>query len=296
MPAPSLPARPQTIKQAKAAFKARSRPSLTEREQRQLERSVELDRRAWRARENEKKKAEATKKRAEKEKRDLEARAKVQMGSQRRCDRFGYKSSQMHLGAFLNKTGVENGVQKENMEDMSEASEEDDFEDVGVDDETLLEALDGTKGAETAAITPIQAHARSDGVPHTTQDHQDANLRRSSTEPSISVTEELDSFWDELDSSTQIARDLDSNELNQAEQKPVPQARSFTSDDFDLTVEDLEELHSTPSLQKKLDEARKLMPPPPLPAKHTSYSIEFTMSELERFVDDDLQLTQAEPG
>ena len=149
---------------------------------------------------------------------------------------------------------------KENLSILDEESEDDDFGDDGVDDETLLKALN-----ETTTAQPFPA------------------------------AEELDFFWDELDTSTQIARDISSNETSRSESKTTSQARSFTSNDFDLTAEDIEELHSTPSFQEKHEEDKKLMPPPLLPAKHTNFDTSFTLSELERYVDDDLQLTQAGP-
>ena len=113
MPPAPLPNRPQTIKQAKAAYKSRGQPSLTEKEKRQLDCAIELDRRAWRSKEADKRKAEAAKKRLENEQKQKEELERLRLGSQRRCDRFGYKSSQMHLGAFLNKRSVRSEYQKE---------------------------------------------------------------------------------------------------------------------------------------------------------------------------------------
>ena len=85
-----------TIKEAKAAYKTRAEQPLTEREKKQLERSIQLDRRAWGLREREKNKLDLAKKRAAQEKAQKEEERRI--GTQRRNDKFGFKSSQFHLG------------------------------------------------------------------------------------------------------------------------------------------------------------------------------------------------------
>ena len=316
MPPPPPPARPQTIKQAKAAYRTRGRPSLSEREKRQLERAAELDCRAWRSKEAERKKVDAAKKRIEKERREKDEREKALMGSQRRCDRFGYKSSQLHLGAFLGKMNTKSDEQKENSETATGDQESESFGDDDVDDETLLEALDGTNEIETTHTPAAQAFTRpheSTDIPeqrilakvqlnkteqplpktsHTFNQHTSAKTQLPRTKPPMPAPHELESVWDELESSTQIARELSTDEPVNAEQNPPSHSRSFGSDDFDLTVEDLEELIPPREADRKQAEDRKLMPPPPLPARRASCKPEYTMSELERFVDDDLCLTQ----
>ena len=296
MRAEAPPPRPQTIKQAKAAFKTRGRPSLTEREQKQLERSLELDRRAWRTRELEKKRAEAAKTKSEKEKRERQERERAQMDSQRRRDRFGYQCSQLHLGAFLNKKPVEQGEQKASLTNLAEGSELDDFGDDGVDDDALLDALDGQTDSVTGTTKPPKTHTKPHSTLITSVQHETSHTLHRKTEACHSVSAELDSFWNELDSSTQIARDLASDERSEAESQPSPNSFSTTSDDFDLTVEDLEGFHPTTPPQKKHDQDRQLMPPPPIPAKSSRIDHGITLSQLECFFDDELQLTQACPG
>lgn len=263
---------------------------------------MELDRRAWRAKEAEKRKAEAAKKRSEKEK---EQRTKVQLASQRMCDKFGYKSSQMHLGVFLNKPGlVRNGDDlKENLGIGILDGDDEDFGDSDMDDETLLGVLDGTsEGTVRASALQCAAAQSQDTTVSTTI----ATASQKSTKfAQISTTDDFASFFDDFGSSTQIARELDA--VEPAEQMPITQSVTLVAtvtaddfDDFDLTAEDLEELDPSPSKENKALEDRKLMPPPPLPSKRASPSIPldtgFTISELEQFVDDELQLTQADPG
>ncbi|KAI7380127.1 hypothetical protein KC328_g12956, partial [Hortaea werneckii] len=72
----------QTIKQAKAAYKSRAQQPLSDAEKKQLERSIELDRRAWRTKEQERKKAEALKKRQEKERREKDDHERTMLGTQ----------------------------------------------------------------------------------------------------------------------------------------------------------------------------------------------------------------------
>jgi hypothetical protein len=319
MPTPAPLVRKQTIKQAKAAYKSKGQPLLSDREQRQLQRAVELERRAWHNKEQEKRKAGALRKRQEKERREKEELAKVQMGTQRRCDRFGYKSSQMHLGAFFGKP--RNALaQKENLE-----QEEETFGDDGVDDESLLEVLESPKGAENTRVvaTHPHPHAKSDGgVTNAVMAGNAPTLQRSKTEPSHILAEDLNSFWDELGSSTQIARELD----DPLQPSAKVCSASFSSGDFDITAEEIEETMSH-KIETKSQTDRKLMPPPILPLKPKSATttpyrnyknvtksidtrderptpssivpppgVAFTTAELESFVDDDLQLTQAIPG
>ncbi|CZT16897.1 uncharacterized protein RCC_02732 [Ramularia collo-cygni] len=216
----------QTIKQAKASFAARGRPSLNAQEQRQLERGLELEQRAERAKEQEKRRVAAAKKRAENERKGQNDRQRALLGTQRRKDRFGYVSSQFHLGAFLNKKKVE---VEETVVEEEDVDEEDLFGDDGLDDEVMLNALDA----------PVE-HARSDSVvmmpvlaPPT--------IRRWQSAP---VVEDLDRLWDDLESSTQIARELAGNEDDM--EMPVKSAStrsaSFGSLDFDLTADDLDQL------------------------------------------------------
>ncbi|KAK3725956.1 hypothetical protein LTR37_000104 [Vermiconidia calcicola] len=309
MPASPPVGRAQTIQQAKAAFKARGRPALTEREQKLLERSIELDRRASKAKEAEKKKAEAAKKRSEKERKDREERLKVQLGTQRRCDKFGYKSSQMHLGAFLGKSRMQQQEARSlDTGALAGLSDDDSFGDSGVDDETLLDALNGMPGLESEEHSTLRTDKELKSPSHITHQRQSAKKSHTATVPPMYLNTELDLFWNELDSSTQIARELSTSlptERQQQQNMTPSHTASFGSDEFDLTAEDLEELQPSPA-QQRIAEDRKLMPPPPLPVRNLSpakTSMEeatildygFTMNELESFMDDDLQLTQANP-
>lgn len=100
----------QTTKQAKAAFRARNGASVTQAELRQLERSLELQRRAELAKEREAKRKALLLQKKEREKESAAKMALDQgrrtLGTQRTVDRFGYKSSQFHLLGFFGK-GVE---------------------------------------------------------------------------------------------------------------------------------------------------------------------------------------------
>jgi hypothetical protein len=295
MPPAPPPNRPQTIKQAKAAYKSRGQPSLTEKEKRQLERSIELDRRAWRSKEADKRKAEAAKKRLEKEKKQSEELGRVRLGSQRRCDRYGYKSSQTHLGAFLNKRNVRFEEPEENLRDVGTESEEEGFGDDDLDDETLLDAMARTEDTTTRTTHYAQAPTTAESPQTRLPAHNTASTNDQTVDTSAHEIEDLESLWEDLDSGTQIARDLASEECTKAETKPTSKASSFSSGDFDLTIEDMELLDPPPPAASKLEHDRRLMPPPPLPVLRGPPTAEFTMSQLEQFVDDDLQLTQAEP-
>lgn len=325
---PSLKMAPQksTIKQAKAAFKARGRPAISDMEKRTLERAAELEKRAKRAREQDKRRSDAVKKRQE---REAKQRRPVLLATQRKCDRFGHKSSQFHLGAFM-KIGSKK-------EDESTAE---DFEDDDVDDESLLDAL----GSPPRALNTVEDGALLDQIlmpppprprpmfrPIVQPGHRDSTPKVD--ELDVYEMDVIDGF---LDSSSQIARELGSELVwdarSEGESENLRLSTSFGSSDFDLSAEDLEELESvyepamkpetTPkSKVDKQSEDRQRMPPPPLPPAPAnrrnstpqrsgriwrpvpSMEIDvrapavacFTLTELESFVDDDLQLTQA-PG
>ena len=404
------PSRPQTIKQAKASYKSRNTPTLSEREKKQLERSIELDRRACRAKESEKRKVEAAKKRAEKERKEREERDKRQMGSQRRCDRFGFRGSQMHLGAFVKRAKeieedqAKNGVSQYerpishvlaplNADELDD--DEMDFYNAYLDDEEALEAqkvcpehmrlksflkqptgseyeerdvrymskdevdalqhqvreknrfwsavaATGSRYMRDNSVACMEAMSHYHSVQFGRRDPYDIveekrlreaekKLKAAASKKNTFVSvkkSELESLWDGLDSSSQIAREL-AADAPVVEQKPhlCASEDSYDSDDFDLTVEDIEELEKDDfdltaedieDLENKpplnlvnAERDRKLMPPPALPSKKTvsGDSVRltrpglppplvhgFTMTELESFVDDDLQLTQVDPG
>lgn len=336
----------QTLKQAKAAYKTRNQSTLTEREKKQIERSVELERRVWRTREQEKRKAEAKAKREEKERRDREAAGGLgaSMTSQRRCDRFGFVGSQMHLGAFFGGAGraAVGGAAVTGPTGDGVAGDTDCF-DGDLDDETLLDALQKgeherfNSDQQSAAVEPQAAEtARPTASKAPCKDGADNGS-------------DLDFFWDSLDSSTQIARDIADEPKKTTDSRPAQNSRSpatsFGSEEFDLSVEDIEASQTKEAPKQNTDEDKKLMPPPmlprkapttvkavtkpstlkrasplpPLPARSPEASsaptqlkrlippkaiskpcsaakFGFTLAELESFVDDNLQLTQATPG
>lgn len=336
----------KTIKQAKAAYKNRTEQPLSEREQKQLERAVQLDRRAWGIREREKNKLDLAKKRAAQEKAQKDEERKI--GTQRRNDKFGFKSSQYHLGAFFRKPGaaplpdlmegtidgVQPGVKDKVVEPVPERrsdSEEDEFEDV--DDETLLEALQSpevTRAVRTHSDSQInEPDIKMPPPPRPA-------FLPTSKGPSrqTPAQAERDFEWhDFLESSTQIAREIGRETSAPHEQaSKVPGTRealrtgSFSSGSFELTEDDIEQLDPTPSVRTECRQGeepsnaakeRMKMPPPPVPSKkcvqkqaignfethsrsthpvepiHNSDDLGFSLSQLEDFMEDDLQLTQA---
>ncbi|KAK5110575.1 hypothetical protein LTR62_005768 [Meristemomyces frigidus] len=306
-----------TIKQAKADYKTRGRPSLSDLEKRQLERSIQLDRRAWGIQEREKRKAEATlKKKQERERLELGRRRVVQMGSQRRCDRFGYKSSQFHLKRFFGCGGAKRDSEE------AVAVEDEGFGDEGLDDDTLLEALGSPSCERESEVVQVELDI--------SQTVKPPIIKISTTNVDKSADREVEDvcdFWDELESSTQIARELDDGEDQpQKQQTPsaerAPMLRGGTvTIDFARPISGVT-IPATKGTTIAAD--RKLMPPPALPQKchfpavrvmnpphKTSFIApqlpppipavnavhpSFSLSELENFVDDDLQLTQMAPG
>ncbi|WPH01665.1 Hypothetical protein R9X50_00451500 [Acrodontium crateriforme] len=311
----ALAVKAQTIKQAKAAYKARG-GAVSEEEQRRIDRQVQLSQRAWRLREQEKRKNEAAKKRQEREK---EEASRAFRATQFKRDKFGYKSSQMHIGAFFG-----GGTHQPPQIAVAKKDTTNEFEDDGVDDETLLHAL-GSPSANNTGSATTQGQAAE-------RQAMTASLQLSNTESTFYFEHGLDSFWDELDSSTQIAREL-TNDDDKAEPRVKNETEvyeqasfscSFNSNDFDLTADDLDELIATKvPLKDNSSSDRQLMPPPAVPAKtkstvtespqtslqstitHISSTVvthenpaqdfEFSMSQLESFVEDDLQLTQIAP-
>ncbi|PNS15728.1 hypothetical protein CAC42_4180 [Sphaceloma murrayae] len=99
---PSAPTRrAQTSKQAKAAYKTRGASFVSPAEKKRLERGAELLARANRIKAQEARKKEWQEKRArEQSKQDGDPN----LSSQRRLDKFGYASSQFHLGKFFTTT------------------------------------------------------------------------------------------------------------------------------------------------------------------------------------------------
>lgn len=344
----------KTIKQAKAAYKNRTEQPLTEREQKQLERSVQLDRRAWGIREREKNKLDLAKKRAAQEKAQKDEERRI--GTQRRNDKFGFKSSQFHLGAFFQKpVPVPASGLKERKVDIANNHSEslppsdgdktpgpipeagmssDEYEYEDVDDESLLEAL---QSPEVARLDKAQlnVHAKPNvSMPPPLRPAFVQPISRPPPQPPAQL--ETDSEWsDFLESSTQIAREIESaTSTTHVTTAHAPAAKetlrtgSFSSGSFELTEDDIEQLDPTPRARAATEQGlkhnkavneRMQMPPPPLPTKqcgqrrenervdsseldptrlvktiHPQDDMEFSMTQLESFVEVDLQLTQAE--
>lgn len=99
MPGSAVSSRPQTLRQARRAYqKAGATTRLSERQQRQLERSAELQERADRIKERENRRKANLKKKNERIEREREARARMGIASPVKED---VGPSQMRLGAFL---------------------------------------------------------------------------------------------------------------------------------------------------------------------------------------------------
>lgn len=329
MPAASPPrARPkQTLKAAKASFRSRGQPSLSERAARQLRRSADLDRRAWGVKAREKRRSDLARERAEKEKREQAELRRVQMGTQRRKDRWGFKGSQMHLGAFLGGGGVERvvvGRERATPDAEPDREASDDFGEI--DDDALLQALLSprarcqAKAEPTRSDSPVHTHAPPPPPP------PPPTLRRAVTAPPRALFDEFADCWDELGSSTQIARELAAEEEKQSIPAQTPDTPAPTLP--------ARETGSIPESKARAD--RMAMPPPSLPGAHSSVPQRrllkpctpgenlqvspahrristrgddmdpprnthtlvagFSLDELETLVDDDLQLTQVAPG
>lgn len=97
MPA-GLSRRAQTTKQAKADFKSRGATYVSPAEKKRLERGAELLARAKRIKAQEAKKKEWQEKKSKEQGKQNED---PNLSSQRRLDKFGYASSQFHLGKFF---------------------------------------------------------------------------------------------------------------------------------------------------------------------------------------------------
>ncbi|KAG8627188.1 hypothetical protein KVT40_004671 [Elsinoe batatas] len=118
--------RPQTAKQAKAAFKTRGATYVSEAEKKRLERGAELLRRANRIKAQEAKKKEWQNKQAK----DASKQNEVNLSSQRRLDKFGYASSQFHLGKFFKSApNTIDNVTKIEVQEQTEMADDTDPED-----------------------------------------------------------------------------------------------------------------------------------------------------------------------
>jgi len=316
----------QTLKQAKAAFKARGSTLVTDTEKRQLERGAVLLQRAERIKEAEIRRKELKKKSVQ----DTKSARACLLGTQRVNDKFGYQRSQFHLGAFLKPKPVPAPAPLPEVQEEGPSPEP--WEDDGVDDDTLLD-LAGESPVTTIKAPPVRAPSQQ--TPSKTHGHVKNTLISAST------TDEFGSWDDLFERSSQITRDLSTP------QKPthvIPATRSFdripsfTSGDFDLSADDLEELdwsagnlHSNiPSPQAPVqankngdmktwlngnsikkeetghDNDRKLMPPPPMIPKRVTPPSRIdsaasanvpphgiSLADLEGLAAEEIQLTQS---
>ena len=182
----------QTIKQAKADFKARGRPTVSDLEKKQIERAAQLERRAWGAKERAKSKTETLRKKRESERREQEDRERARMGTQRRCDRFGHKSSQLHLGGFFGPASK--GIVQPPPKPDQDPPEVDSLED-GVDDESLLEALEWPGE---------QAHQKYGLEQHPLSVTNSPTVQRADSHPCLTPEEGFSNFWAEPVSYTHL--------------------------------------------------------------------------------------------
>ena len=162
----------QTAKQAKAAFKARGSTHVSDSERRKLERGANLLERAKRIKDQDQRKKEWLKKRTEQEKKQGSDEQTVNLGTQLRLDKFGYKSSQFHLGNFFKTRAATTGNAKE--------SQNEPWEHEAIDETSMLDIDPTIKPPEH---TPKQQLANED-------------------------TTTINDWADFLDSSTQIEREL----------------------------------------------------------------------------------------
>jgi hypothetical protein len=317
----------QTLKQAKAAFKARGSTLVTDTEKRQLERGAVLLQRAERIKEAETRKKELKKKSVQ----DTRATRACLLGTQRINDKFGYRRSQFHLGAFLKpKPAVPAAAPLADVQE--EGSLPEPWEDDSVDDDTLLD-LAGESPVTTVKAPSVRPPSQQ--TPSKTHGYVNNQL------VSPSTTDEFGSWDDLFDRSSQITRDLSTP------QKPthvLPATRSFdripsfTSGDFDLSADDLEELDWSAEnlcndnpLPQALEQAnkngdmrswlsennikkeetghdmdRKLMPPPPMIPKKLTPPTRIdsavrtivpphgiSLADLEGLAAEEIQLTQS---
>nr|POE62963.1 hypothetical protein CFP56_03866 [Quercus suber] len=316
----------QTIKQAKAAFKARNYNPLSDRLERQIERSIELDNRARRSKEQEKRKAEAIARRKEKERHAREEQKCASVSEQRSCDKYGYESSQYHLEAFFptGKTGfpghiISRQVQGCNNQGDYAINEElkgDDSFDLIQDSVAMPVPPKLMLSCPKSDQVSVESFYTSFGLTKkatrvlTDQDENDATLVREHGSKTHNVKEpqRCDSTMDSSNGCKVSFGSVDS--------------------DFDLTVEDVEALEASLCLRRDENDSGLMRPPdllaksatasrlqmPPvanklevdsgiLELKDVPHQIErtftdkigFTMSQLESYVDDDLQLTQTTP-
>lgn len=300
-----------TLRQAKAAHKARGASTVSEKEIRQLQREIQLDRRAWAAREREKQRAKISHTRAEEAQRAKAVETALQLGTQRKYDRFGHRSSQFHLGAFFTKASeLPRAATKSSAAAQNQSIAIESFDDQDeLDDESLLSALQDVD-SELA-----------NGEHETTTDCRSEmtllEAGASTKVTAMTMDEPID--WDDfLESGTQISRELTAPNVKpkvQEVQEQQLQRMSFDSScSLGLTSQDIEALDPTPACvlslarsapRQTIESDRVRMPPPTTRPKRQAElqrkiirpgscatKAEFSLTQLEHFVDDDMTLSQ----
>jgi len=294
-----MPAEPsrrcQTSKQAKAAYKARGSTDVSTSERRQLARGAELLQRADRLKEQAQRRKEWQRRKEEKESKDGRQQVAVNLGTQMVLDRFDKKSSQSHLGSFLKRAPP-----PPRTSDNSEGT-------TGI-------APRPYRGSDAVIMTNTVSSTN----PSPDRTCAQAGLRRATG----GLTRCLSTDWEEfLDSSTQIAREIDTDHT--ITNKTVPQMTtlsfsSFNSDDmlFDQ-LEDEEavaqsNMHSPDSEVKARAELDRQMMPPPMgtslsknsqarrspPKKVSTSALDsygVSMADLEQLAASEILLTQWTP-
>lgn len=303
--------RPQTIKQAKAAFKARGSTLVSDVDKRRLERGAQLLERASRIKEQEQRRKEQVRRREGHKEQSVKAPL---LGTQRRLDKFGYKSSQFHLGAFLKAARPLTVT-----EEKSIAPEPWDYEDVN--DDTLLDI------AVESPVQQTESTSKHRPIGPTTTGFVQGS-------PTSCTHHDMDDWDDFLETNTQLAREL-SNEPSRTERPSDLHFSSFGSTDFDISAEDLEELEASctpkemnyphdnskmimprlPNTDSARNMDRRLMPPPslPLPCKQQPKSLQLkddvplsppmaiapnkvvfdiSLADLESLAEEDIELSQ----
>ncbi|TKA74688.1 hypothetical protein B0A49_04269 [Cryomyces minteri] len=324
--------RPQTLKQAKAAYKARSRPYVSEREQRQLERGAELLRRAERIKEAERRKKENLKRKAEKEIKEREAKKRMWLGSEGYMWSQVPKPSQAILDRFVRIKGRGEGRETEIGVDGGRTAKYEPWDVDEVDDETLLDVLDDN-------VEDIMAHEPQPiSSPRPLKTEDETTYRPANRRPAVQGSNDLHLWEDFLASSTQIARELKEDDKQVVSVQLPAASLVFGSQDFKLSVEDIQELGmgekpkwktakeilqcdttraspahtmmppSRPPITKKIDADRKMMPPPAMKpvkkqasgATHTSVlsiqDLGISSQDILYIADNDVVFTQQDPS
>nr|POF04847.1 hypothetical protein CFP56_75878 [Quercus suber] len=317
----------QTIKQAKAAFKARNYNPLSDRLKRQIERSIELDNRARRSKEQEKRKAEAIARRKEKERHAREEQKCASVSEQRSCDKYGYESSQYHLEAFFptGKTGCPGHTISRQVQGCNNQG------DYAINEELIGDdSFDLIQDSVAMPVPPklMLSCPKSDQV-SVESFYTSFGLTKKATRVLTDQDENRATLVREHGSKTHNVKEPQRCDPTMDSSNGCKVSFGSVDSDFGLTVEDVEALEASLCLRRDENDSG-LMRPPDLPAKSATASrlqmppvvnklevdsgilelkdvphqiertftdkIGFTMSQLESYVDDDLQLTQTTPS